>query len=123
MPEMESRQAIGLRGLHSLSLARMFWKRKRLVLITWLAASLTGAVVVYFLPATYRADAVVLVESQRIPEQFVVSTVNAQLQDRLSALSQQILSYERMLAIIEKYKLYPSERRRHATEEIVDMLR
>jgi polysaccharide biosynthesis transport protein len=109
--------------LGPLSVARMFWKRKILFLLIWIVASGIGVAVVLRLPTIYRADTVIMVESQRIPEKFVTSTVNADLRDRLSTLSQQILSYRRLLEIIEKYDLYHDERKTHVQEEIVEMMR
>jgi len=64
-----------------------------------------------------------MIQTQRIPEKFVASTVNTALQDRLATLSQQILSYNRLLAIIQKYDLYHNERQTHSQEDIIEMMR
>jgi succinoglycan biosynthesis transport protein ExoP len=106
-----------------LSVLRTVWKRKLLIA---LVAALVGGLamaVVFALPAVYRAQAVILVESQRIPERFVTSTVSSDLNDRLSNLKQQILSYSRLLTIIQKYNLYRDKRQSTPEEEIIEMMR
>jgi polysaccharide chain length determinant protein (PEP-CTERM system associated) len=79
--------------------------------------------VVYMMPTIYSAEAVVLVESQRIPESYVAATVNATLQDRINALKQQILSYGRLAQIVQKYNLYGHTGKPVSMEDRVDLMR
>ena len=109
--------------LGPLSLVRMFWKHKLAFALVWVVTTGAAVVVVMRLPAIYRADTVIMIQTQRIPEKFVASTVNTALQDRLATLSQQILSYNRLLAIIQKYDLYHNERQTHSQEDIIEMMR
>jgi polysaccharide chain length determinant protein (PEP-CTERM system associated) len=106
-----------------LSILRMIWKQRFLVLIVWAALAAVSGIVVLKLPAVYRAETVILVESQRIPERFVESTVNSDLKDRLAQLGQQILSYTRLLGIVEKFDLYKEERKSKTQEEIIEMMK
>jgi polysaccharide chain length determinant protein (PEP-CTERM system associated) len=99
------------------------WKQRAPLAITWLVLSLIAAGVVHKLPATYKADVIILVESQRIPQNFVSSTVDVDLRARLSTLSQQILSYGNLLESIKKFDLYPQERTRLVQEEVVERMR
>jgi polysaccharide chain length determinant protein (PEP-CTERM system associated) len=82
-----------------------------------------AAAVTYAWPPTYKSEALILVESQRIPQAFVAATVSDDLKERLSNLSIQILAYSRLLEIIKKFDLYHKERQTHAEEEIVEMMR
>ena len=109
--------------LGPLSLVRMFWKHKLAFALVWVVTTGAAVVVVMRLPAIYRADTVIMIQTQRIPEKFVASTVNTALQDRLATLSQQILSYNRLLGIIQKYDLYHDERQTHSQEDIIEMMR
>jgi polysaccharide biosynthesis transport protein len=77
----------------------------------------------WFLPAVYRSETLILVEQQKVPEQYVVSNVAADLQDRLQSMTQQILSRTRLLHIIEQLNLYATERTRVSTDEIVERMR
>ncbi|MDE3166502.1 MAG: hypothetical protein KGN36_11915 [Acidobacteriota bacterium] len=101
----------------------MIFKRKALFIAAWIVVACASAAGIAMMPAIYRAETLILVESQRIPERFVTSTVNADLKDRLTTLSQQILSYGKLLEIVEKYGLYKEERKDHVQEEIVEMMR
>jgi uncharacterized protein involved in exopolysaccharide biosynthesis len=106
-----------------LSLAKAAWNHRRLCLAAFLAVSGAVVFVVQRLPAVYRAEAAILVESQRIPEKFVSATVNPDLQDRLNVLSEQILSYTRLTELIQRYDLYHQDRARLVREEIVEKMR
>jgi protein tyrosine kinase modulator len=61
----------------------------------------------WLLPSTYQSDALILVEQQKVPEQYVVPNVVVGLQDRLQSMTQQILSRTRLQATIDSFHLYP----------------
>jgi polysaccharide chain length determinant protein (PEP-CTERM system associated) len=82
---------------------------------------LTAAVsLAVFLPSLWTSRAVVLVNRQAIPERFVTSTVQADIEARLLTLSQEILSAERLTQIARQYGLY---RRARSTDDLVDRMR
>ena len=60
----------------------------------------------WLLPSTYQSDALILVEQQKVPEQYVVPNVTVGLQDRLQSMTQQILSRTRLQATIDRFHLY-----------------
>jgi polysaccharide chain length determinant protein (PEP-CTERM system associated) len=109
--------------LQPLSIARMLWKRKVLILACWVAVSLSVAVFVYRLPTLYSAEALILVDAQKIPEKFVTSTVSTDVQDRLASISQQILSSTRLKKIIDDFDLYRDGKKSAVQEEILEMMR
>ena len=111
------------RKLPPLTLLRAFWKRKLLAGVVALFVAVVGLGIVYSLPATYRSETLILVESQRIPEEFVKATVETNLQDRLSSLSQQILSYTRLLEVVKQFDLYKEDRASRPEEEIIERMR
>jgi polysaccharide chain length determinant protein (PEP-CTERM system associated) len=106
-----------------LSLARMLWKSKTLIGLIWIFLALLSGAAVYMIPATYKAETVILVDSQKVPERYVASTVNADVQDRLATISQQILATSRLQKIIETYHLYQREKGSLAQEEIIEKMR
>jgi polysaccharide chain length determinant protein (PEP-CTERM system associated) len=109
--------------LPALSWVRALWKRKLLIAFLGTGLGVLATAIALWLPAVYRAEVLVLVESQRVPERFVTSTVSADLNDRLSTLRQQIMSYARLLGIINKYGLYREERGRKPEEEVIELMR
>jgi succinoglycan biosynthesis transport protein ExoP len=60
----------------------------------------------WLLPSTYQSEALILLEQQKVPDQFVVPNVSASLQDRVQSISQQILSRTRLQATIDRFHLY-----------------
>src|SRR2546422_722855 len=109
--------------LPALSVIRMITKQKLVVGVVWMLAAAIGSVIVFRIPSTYRAEALILVISQKIPEKYVASTVNADLQDRLSSIGQQILSVSRLKKLIDDLNLYPEAKNGLSQEEIVEMMR
>jgi len=101
----------------------MLWKHKALIAAIWLVVSAVGLVAVRFVPDIYRAESLILVDSQKIPERFVTSTVEVALQDHLGTLSQQILSSTQLEKIIAKFNLYPEQRKKMSPEQVIALLR
>jgi len=106
-----------------LSMTKMIWKRKWLLLGVWAILTAATVIVVQDLRPVYRAEAVVLVDSQKIPERYVSSTVNTEVQDRLATISQQILSFSRLQKIIDDFSLYREDRKKRSPEELMDQMR
>jgi len=101
----------------------MLWKKKLPIVFVWGVVSIGTSVVVSRIPSMYKAEAVVLVDSQKIPDRYVSSTVVTDAQDRLAAISQQILTTGRLEKIIDEFDLYHQERKSQFKEDLVSMLR
>jgi len=110
-------------AFHPLSIARMLWKQKLLVVVVWLLLTAGTVGFVAWRPPVYRAETLILVDSQKIPEKFVSATVSTDLRELLAALSLEILSSSRLMKIIETFNLYPQERRDRSTEEVLEKMR
>lgn len=61
----------------------------------------------WLLPSVYKSEALILVEQQQVPEQYVVPNVTVSLQDRLQSMTQQILSRTHLQSTIDRFHLYP----------------
>ena len=77
----------------------------------------------WFLPAVFRSQSLILIEQQKVPEQYVVSNVSVDLQERLHSMTQQILSRTRLQRIIDDFHLYAKERSRLSPDGMVDLMR
>jgi len=62
----------------------------------------------WVVPSTFQSEALILLQQQNVPNQYVEPNVNASVQDRLQTLSQQILSRTRLQATIDRFHLYPA---------------
>jgi polysaccharide chain length determinant protein (PEP-CTERM system associated) len=69
------------------------------------------------------AQTLVVVEPQRVPSDYVRSTVTNDLTDRLRTISEQIKSRTRLEKIIDRFDLYPEIRMSGTTTEAVEALR
>jgi polysaccharide chain length determinant protein (PEP-CTERM system associated) len=89
----------------------------------WLAGTAATVAAVSSLRPVYNAEALILVESQKIPENFVAATVQTALEARLDTLKQQVLSHERLWNLIQEFDLYSEQRHTRTREEVVQMMR
>jgi polysaccharide chain length determinant protein (PEP-CTERM system associated) len=99
-------------------------RRKWLIILPALLVGAGGAGFVWSLPNLYKSETMILVVPQRVPESYVRSTVTARIEDRLQAISQQILSRTRLEQIVSDFNLYAKERaEQKLMEDIVDRMR
>ena len=98
------------------------WKRKALVAVCWAAGIGISLSLLFSLRPVYTADALILVESQKIPENFVAPTVQTGLEARLDRLKQQVLSRDRLWSLIQELDLYPTLRKTRTREEVLETM-
>ncbi len=84
-------------------------RRRWSVIIPFLVIGGLTIPIVMWLPATYKSTTVITVEAQKVPESFVRSTVTTPIEDRLQAISEQILSRTRLERIVVKFDVYRSK--------------
>jgi succinoglycan biosynthesis transport protein ExoP len=101
---------------------RRFWWLLLSVFICWLIVwSLSWTI-----QPTYESEALILVEQQKVPENYVASNVTLSLQDRLQSMTQQILSRTRLETTIQRFHLYSGQRsflNFRESEDPVDQMR
>lgn len=106
------------------TLWEVVWRRKWLIVLPALAIAAGSAYAIKRLPDRYQSETLILVVPQRVPESYVKSTVTARIEDRLQAISQQILSRTRLEQIVNDFNLYPKERaNQELMEDIVERMR
>ncbi len=60
----------------------------------------------WIIPPKYTSETVILVEPQKVPQQFVLPNVQLDLEERMQSIQQQVLSRSRLLNIINSLHLY-----------------
>ncbi len=70
----------------------MLRRRLKVILIPALVAPLSGFLISYALPPRYTSTATVLVEGQKVPDNYVQPVITSDFAQRVQTLSQQILS-------------------------------
>lgn len=84
-------------------------RRKWWVILTFIVGTSLTILYSYSLPFLYRSSTLILVEPQKIPTAYVSPTVTSTVQERLSTISQQILSRTNLEKIILQFGLYKQE--------------
>ena len=87
-----------------------------------LGAAIGGALAARVTPI-YKAEMLIAVVPQRIPESFVPPTISLKLGERLQMISEQILNRTRLERIIQEFDLYKEERQRQIMEDILEAMR
>ncbi len=83
-------------------LKRRWW----LILIPGILFAAAGLVATFFIAPKFMSQTLVLIENQKVPDEYVKSVISADLDSRLASMKEQILSRSRIQPIIEKYNLY-----------------
>lgn len=97
-------------GINLQYLKGAFFRRFWYVVLPFFLFSLATIVYCIIAPRVYKAETLILVEVQKVPGEYVRSTVTTDLTDRLRSITQQIKSRTRLEGIINKYDLYPDIR-------------
>ena len=74
-------------------------------------------------PPTYRSISTSLIEEQGIPREFVASSVTGFADQRLQMINQRVMISSKLLEIVKQFNLYPEQRKKKTTEEIIDLMR
>ena len=104
-------------------IVRIFTSRGWIVLASLLVCTYGALVVSAWLPNVYRAETLIQVVPQRVPDSYVRSTVTLKTEDRLEALSAQVMSRTELERLINEFGLYPRERQRYPMQDVVDRMR
>ena len=98
-------------------------RRKWSLILPMLIVFTVAGIVAFVMPSIYKSTATILIEEQDIPADFVMATVTSFAEQRLQSIHQRVVSYSRLLDIINRFNLYPDLKGRWTTEEIVEKMR
>jgi len=101
---------------------KMSKRRKWWIGLTTLAVFLSALVLAVRLPNTYRAETVILVDPQKVPDSYVATTVSSSIADRLTTMQQQVMSPSRLQRIIDEMGLYAELRGHKTPEDIIRIM-
>jgi polysaccharide chain length determinant protein (PEP-CTERM system associated) len=98
-------------------------RRWPLLLLPTLLLPILAYAVSLVIPAKYTSETLVLVEQPKVPQQLIPSVITEQLNQRLSTITQQVLSRTRLQPIIERFGLYKDEMGKVPIEDLVARMR
>src|SRR5450631_4846684 len=99
-------------------------KRRALYfVIPFILVLVSGLAVAVLLPATYVSEVKILVQSQQIPTELVRPTVTSAAQERIQVIEQRTMTRENLLAMIDKFQLFPEKRTLMSASQLVELMR
>ena len=98
-------------------------RHKKLVIYPALSLITIVVIIALLLPATYKSSGLILIESQEIPNDLVRSTVTSYADQRIEIIKQKLMTTNKVMGIVNKYKLYPEQRQKSPVSFIVDTFR
>lgn len=101
----------------------MLLRRKWLALAIFFACVSGAGVLCVVSPASYRSSTLILVEGQKIPENYVQAVIGPTIEERLNSLQQQVMSRTVMTRMIEEFGLYPDMVRTSGIDAVVERVR
>lgn len=108
-------------------LIRQHWdnivRRKWLVLGSLAAGVTIAAILCVVLPKSYRSSTLILIENQKIPEDYVKGIGGANIEQRLTMIHQQVMSRTFLSQILDEYRLYQARIEREGLEPAIETLR
>jgi uncharacterized protein involved in exopolysaccharide biosynthesis len=110
-------------GLDPRQYVEILKKRIFYAVVPFLLVLAIGVAAALFWPRSYLSEGKILVVSPQIPTDLVRPTVTSAANERLEILKQRVLSRDNLLRILDKYRLYPSQRQRLSRTELVDLMR
>jgi polysaccharide chain length determinant protein (PEP-CTERM system associated) len=101
----------------------MAWRWRALLIAFPIVGLFGGLVVSSRIQDLYQSDMLIQIVPQRVPESFVRSTVTIRTEDRIQALSEQLMSRTQLERIVHEFDLYPEERVRLPMEDVLENMR
>jgi polysaccharide biosynthesis transport protein len=98
-------------------------RRKYTIIIPMLILLVISTVVTIVLPPVYRSKATILIEQQHIPTDLVKSTVNSIADERIQQIQQKLMTIDNLNKIIEKFNLYPKEKKLVNASDLAEQFR
>src|ERR1700719_186781 len=109
-----------LQPAYYLGLVRRRWPY---FLISFVSVLLVGGAVTYLWPATYFSEGKILVQSQQIPSELVRPTVTSAAQERIQVIEQRTMTRDNLLAIVDKFRLFPERRALMSPTQLVELMK
>jgi polysaccharide chain length determinant protein (PEP-CTERM system associated) len=85
-------------------------RRGWMILVPAVLLTLVGLGLTYVVPPQYVSQTLVLIEQQKVPEDYVKPILEEDLTGRLASMKEQILSRSRLQPIIERFNLYGTQK-------------
>src|SRR6201994_1456544 len=92
-------------------------------LVPFVLISCAGVAAAWLWPATYLSEGKILVQSQQIPTELVRPTVTSAAQERIQVIEQRTMTRDNLIAIVDKFQLFPDKRTLMSATELVAQMK
>jgi uncharacterized protein involved in exopolysaccharide biosynthesis len=110
-------------GLQLTDLKSIISRRKKGFWAVFMIILLAGVITAIALPPIYKSEAIIQVEEQEIPEDFVQSTIPDYMEERIAKINQHVLHRDNLLKIADSYNLYSDAKDRISNNEIAKKMK
>ena len=94
-------------------------RRKKAFIISFLSILIIGVCIALLLTPIYSSQAMIRIEDQEIPENYVGATITDYAEERIEKISQEVLSRPKLLEIIDRFNLYPQLKNKKSPTELL----
>src|SRR5438128_11193624 len=101
----------------------LFKRRWAYFLIPFVLIAPAGIVLALLLPPSFVSEGKILVQSQQIPSELVRPTVTNAAQERIQVIQQRTMTRDNLIAIADKFKLFPDKRTLMSPTELVEAVK
>jgi protein tyrosine kinase modulator len=102
---------------------RSFWAHRGMFFVVTVVMLASTVALTLLLPPTYTSGATILIEQQEIPQELVRSAVTSFADQRVQVISHRVMTTQNLLALIERYNLYPDIRITKPREVLLQKMR
>lgn len=102
----------------------MIVRRKWLAFAAFVACVGSAGILCVVLPESYRSSTLILVEGQKVPENYVKAIAGPSIEERLNSIQQQVMSRTLLTQTIEEFDVYPElTRKQYGIETAIERMR
>jgi uncharacterized protein involved in exopolysaccharide biosynthesis len=101
----------------------LFKRRWAYFFVPFVVIASAGAGLAMLWPATYSSEGKILVQSQQIPTELVRPTVTSAAQERIQVIEQRTMTRDNLVAIADKFQLFPDKRTLMSVTELVALMK
>lgn len=98
-------------------------RRWPFLFVPFILIAAAGTATVLIWPPTYLSEGKILVQSQQIPTELVRPTVTSAAQERIQVIQQRTMTRDNLIAIADKFQLFPEKRTLMSVTELVDLMK
>ena len=100
---------LGHRTLTAEDYFKILKRRRLFIIIPLIVAPIIALAIAFAIPPQYISQTLVLIEQQKVPDDYVKPVITSDLDQRLASMKEQILSRSRIQPIIDRFNLYSNK--------------